>query len=525
MLSDTLRTAAERFGDRTAWVSPNGLKLSYAQADRLADEVAAGLGAAGLEPGDVLGLVLPPSVEYMVSYLAAARLGAITAGVNHRLTRAEQQKLLDLVGPSLVLDAQGGPDADGSSQLHNGSRPRLGSRTSPPVLRVDPAESIDGFLAELRGVPASTGVQYSRDRAVAIVFTSGTTGRPRGAVFCGRQLEFITSIDTGNVWGDPLKPGFHTLSGMSLTHLGPMTKLPGNLMRGSTTHLLEHWSPLTALELTQRHQMPVLAGVPTQIALMLHHERFDDFDLSCVQAVIMGGGPASPGLISEARDRLGVPAMLRYSCTEAGTGVGTQPTDRPDEIPGTVGRPHEGVELTIRSAAGELLPDGTEGEVCLNSPGVMSAYWGDPEATAVVFTSDGAVRTGDTGRLVNGSLVLVGRSTDMFVRGGNNVHPLEVEAVLEKHPKVREVAVIAQSDETMGEIGVAVVIPAEEPPPTLEDLRKFAGAELAGYKLPERLVITKEFPLTAMDKLDRAAVAALAENQLRKPGIETDRNQ
>lgn len=516
MLSDTLRTAAERFGDRIAWVSPTGLKLSYGQADRLADEVAAGLVARGLRPGDVLGLILPPSAEYLVSYLAAARLGAITAGVNHRLTPSEQQKLLDLADPSLVLDTQP------QSSL---SRVGSGSRTLPSVLQVDPAKSIDGFLTELRGVPVGAGIHYSADRAVAIVFTSGTTGTPRGAVFCGRQLEFITSIDTGNVWSDPLEPALHTLSGMSLTHLGPMTKLPGNLMRGSTTHLLERWSPLTALELTQRHEMPVLAGVPTQIALMLHHDRFGDFDLSCVQAVIMGGGPASPGLISEARDRLGVPVMIRYSCTEAGTGVGTEPTDRPEETPGTVGRPHEGVELTIRSSAGELLPDGAEGEVCLKSPAVMSAYWRDPDATALAFTADGAVRTGDSGRLVNGSLVLVGRSRDMFVRGGNNVHPGEVEAVLEKHPGVRQVAVIAQADETMGEIGVAVVIPASEIPPTLEDLREFAGAELAAYKLPERLVLTKELPLTPMDKLDRPAVAALAEERPGKSGSETEPNE
>ena len=202
---------------------------------------------------------------------------------------------------------------------------------------------------------------------------------------------------------------------------------------------------------------------------------------------------------------------VRYACTEAGTGLGTSFTDPPEDAEVSVGRAHPGIELALRDlATGVEVADGEVGEVCLRSPAVMSGYWRDPEATAAAFWPDGFVRTGDLGHLDDqGRLRLVGRAKEMYVRGGYNVYPMEVEAVLAGHPGVAEVAVVGVADEVMGEIGVAVVTPTDAAaPPTLEDLRAFAADRLAHHKLPERLRLVDQLPLTPMEKVDKRALAA-----------------
>jgi acyl-CoA synthetase (AMP-forming)/AMP-acid ligase II len=325
-------------------------------------------------------------------------------------------------------------------------------------------------------------------------------------VFTGRQLDFITQVDTGGRWG----PGGHTIGGTSLAHLGPTTKLPGNLMRGGTTHLLSQWTASAAIELVERHRMAGIGGIPTQIALMLADPTLDDHDLSSLQAVVIGGGPSTPALVREIRERLGAAVAVRYSCTEAGVGVGTTFDDPPEDAEESVGRPHDGVELTIRTESGERLSTGEVGEVCLRSEAVMTGYWRDPEATADAFAEDGAVRTGDLGHLdERGRLHLVGRIREMYVRGGYNVYPVEVEAVLSTHPAVAAIAVVPRPDPVMGELGVAVVVPtAGMVPPTLDELRTFGVDRLARHKLPEELRLVDALPLTPGEKVDRRALVA-----------------
>jgi acyl-CoA synthetase (AMP-forming)/AMP-acid ligase II len=483
--------AAERFGRTPAYVGTTGLELTYADLDRLAGEVAVGMAAQGVREGDVVLLLLPASPEYVVAYVAASRLGAITAGVNSRLAAPERDALLAAVEPALVVAtrelAPTGPPsqvvelAAAPDELLAPLRPRRSTRDRPPPLAADP------------------------DRPVAIVFTSGTTGLPKGVVFAGRQLEAITAIDTGGQWGG----GGAQLAGTSFATLGPMTKLPGNVMKGGTTHLVERWRAEEALDLTERLRLTAVAGIPTQVALMLRDPTFDQRDLSSVRAVVMGGGPATPALVREARKRLGVPVAIRYSCTEAGIGVGTSFDAPIEDAEVSVGRPHAGITLTIRSADGTLLPSGEEGEVCLASDAVMSGYWNDPAATAAALTDDGAVRTGDVGWIdPEGRLRLTGRSKEIYVRGGYNVAPQQVEAVLADAPGVRDVAIVPRPDDVMGEVGVAVVVPADpSSPPTLDQLRNHAEVHLARHELPEDLLVVDALPLTAAEKLDRRTLA------------------
>jgi acyl-CoA synthetase (AMP-forming)/AMP-acid ligase II len=473
----TIAEAARRFGDRTAFVTPRGWSLSYADVDRISDEVAVGLAVRDVAAGDVVGLVLPPGPEYLLAYAAAAKLGAISAGVNDRLSARERDAILELAAPRVVVTAAEAPPADEATHVLREFRME---GDAPRLLADDP------------------------DRPVAIIFTSGTTGLPKGALYCNRQLAFITQTDVGDTWDG----GGRSLSGTSFAHLGFMTKLTGNLRRGGTTFIMERWHARPALELLAREHMTTVAGVPTQFALMLRDPQFDDFDLSSVQYIVAGGGPITPGLAEEARRRFGARLSTRYSCTEAGIGLGTAFDDPDEDAIVSVGRPHASVELSLRDGEGGPVSGDGIGEVCLRSPAVMSGYWRDTEQTRAAFTSDGFVRTGDLGWIDDrGRLRLVGRSKEMYVRGGYNVYPVEIESVLSTHPEVAAVAVVPRPDDVMGEVGVAAVVPRDPArPPALADLRSFAAPHVAAYKLPDALELLDALPLTVGDKVDRRAL-------------------
>jgi acyl-CoA synthetase (AMP-forming)/AMP-acid ligase II len=241
---------------------------------------------------------------------------------------------------------------------------------------------------------------------------------------------------------------------------------------------------------------------------MLAEPDFDDFDLTSLGFIVVGGGPVTPGLATEARERFGAALATRYSCTEAGIGLGTAFDDPDEDAVVSVGRPHASVDLAVLDEDDRPVAGGEIGRVCLRSPAVMAGYWRDPEGTRAAFTATGHVRTGDLGWVDElGRLRLVGRSKEMYVRGGYNVYPVEVEAVLSTHPDLRAVAVVPRPDPVMGEVGVAVVV-ADGDAPSLDDLRTFAADRLARHKLPEDLVVVDTLPLTAGEKLDRRALAA-----------------
>lgn len=494
MLPATVRECARRFGDDVAFATPEGWGLGFADLDRLSDEAAAGLLARGVSAGDVVALVLPSTPDYVVAYVALAKLGAITVGVNPRLAPTERAAALDAVGPGVVLV---------TDELAEGV---------PSDVDIEPvtvADHAGGLLEAQRsghaGAAAPT-IAEDPDRPVAIVLTSGTTGRPKGAWFTNRELAAITAFDVGDRWGG----GSPMLASTQFAHVGFMTKLPWYLRLGATTHLLHRWRAADVLDLVERHRIPVLGTVAPQVALMLRDPRFDDRDLSCVQAIIAGAGPSSPSLVDEARRRFGAAYSIRYSSTESGgVGTGTAFDADDEEALYTVGRPRDGIDLEIRDEADRPVPVGEIGEVCLRSPAMLRGYWNAPEETARTLAG-GWLHTGDLGHLdERGLLRLAGRSKEMFIRGGYNVFPLEVEVVLEQHPAVGAVAVVPRPDPVMGEIGVAVVVPAPgAEPPTVDDLRAFAEGRLAKYKLPEAVRAVGDLPLTPMQKLDRRALAA-----------------
>jgi acyl-CoA synthetase (AMP-forming)/AMP-acid ligase II len=491
VLASTVRQAARRFGELAAFVDPDGSAVSYADLDRRSDAVAAALAARGVGQGDRVALRLPSDSRYVVAYAAAAKLGAITAGVNPRLAPPEQAALVDLADPAVALTEPGEVDAlarNGAAQVD-----RAGP---PPPLPDDP------------------------DRPVAIVFTSGTTGLPKGAVFCERQLEAVAACDTGGAWAAEGAAGPAMLAATQFAHVGFTTKLPWYLRIASRTHILERWRADDVLRTIAEQRMPSIGGVAPQIALMLRSPEIERHDWDHVRTIVMGGAASPPALVTAARERFDAAYSIRYSSTESGgCGTGTAFDADDDEALHTAGRPRPGVEVTVRALGPDdrdpPVPEGEVGELWLRSPTQMTGYWRDPAATAAAITPDGWLRTGDLARIDERGLVrLTGRVKEMFVRGGYNVYPAEVEAALAAHPAVADVAVVPRPDPVMGEIGVAVVAPVDPmAPPTLDDVRGFLRERLAAYKLPEALRVVDALPLTPMQKVDRRALTA-AENQV-----------
>ncbi len=476
MIPGVVREAARRFRDRVAVVSHEGTELTYFDLYHHSEAVAAGLAERGVRQGDVVALALPSGFDYVIAYLATARLGAITTGVNPRFSPDERTNVIARAAPKLVIASDELADGIADDVEVVCDLPR--SDEKPPArLPLDPA------------------------RVATIVFTSGTTGEPKGAVFRNRQLAAITMFDNGGVWGN----GGPMLSSTEMCHVGFMTKLPWYLRAGSRIHLLRKWRAEDALRTISEQKIASVGGIGAQVALMMRLPNFDDYDVSAVKAIVVGGGPSPKALIEEARERFQAAYSVRYSSTESG-GVGTLTAfDAPDEETlHTVGRPRQGIELVIRDANGDPIPDGEVGEVTLRSPAMMSEYWNDPENTAAAL-KEGWLYTQDLGSLdAAGCLRLAGRTKEMFIRGGYNVYPLEVEAILQSHPDVAHVAVIPRPDDVMGEIGVAVVVPGDPAtPPTLEALRDFASGHLAAYKLPEAIRVVDELPYTGMQKVDR----------------------
>jgi acyl-CoA synthetase (AMP-forming)/AMP-acid ligase II len=525
-LAQAVRKAARDHGPAVALVAGRGpASLTFEQLNAASETFAARLAVRGIGSGQVAALLLPSSIDYVVAYCALAKVGAITAGIGAHYAPGERAAMLEHAKPSVVI---------GTEDLLTGRLPD--AQIIPVRLAQDRREYAGGLPVLGRDHAATaraarrTDARHSTLQAAnrphrdpeAIVFTSGTTGLPKGALFCAQQISAITAMDAQGQSG-PLP----MLVATGLNHVGFMTKLAGHLLSGNRLHIMKRWRAADALDLVCAERINVIGGVAAQVALLLRVPEPAAYDTSNIKALIIGGGPSPAALVRQAREAFGAAYSVRYSSTESG-GLGTL----------TVGRPRAGTEVSIRDEEGVPVPPLQTGEVWLRADSVMSEYWRSPEATLQTLTPDGWLRTGDLGRLDEaGCLRLAGRRDDMFIRGGYNVHPQEVEAVLQEHPGVGEVAVVPKDDPVMGQVGVAFVVAPrretpiretrnqetpnrETPSPdtpspdtslTLEDLRTFAAARLAKHKLPEDLRVVDRLPLTSGAKVDRSALRKLME--------------
>jgi acyl-CoA synthetase (AMP-forming)/AMP-acid ligase II len=272
------------------------------------------------------------------------------------------------------------------------------------------------------------------------------------------------------------------------------------------------WTAGEMVGLLGAEHITVAGGVPTQWAKLLDEPGLATVDTSALRIGVVATAPAPPELVARVSERLGCALVVRYAMTESPSNTGTEPDDPPDVSFRTVGRPQPGVEVELRGDDGAPVARGEIGRVHIRSACVMRGYWNAPELTAEALDDDGWLRSGDLGAFdTAGNLHLVGRVSDLYIRGGYNVYPLEVEHVLVEHPAVAAAAIVGAPREVIGEIGVAFVVPAPgHPEPTLDQLRTWVRERLADYKAPDELRLVEALPMTAMSKVDKRALALLA---------------
>jgi fatty-acyl-CoA synthase len=360
----------------------------------------------------------------------------------------------------------------------------------------------EGFIAS--GVPTERLPSVDPAAPAQILYTSGTTGRPKGAVLHHRGLTNNARLSfealgarPGDVTVNPM-PLFHVAGGGLLT-LGPIQSL-------GTHVLMPQFSPALVLELVETYRGAGLGGVPTMLTAILDHPDLARRDLSSLRYAVAGGAPVPPALVRRVEATLGVPFSIVYGQTESSCTVTfTRAGDTPDERAETVGRPLPHTEVTILDpATGAPLPAGEIGEICTRGYLVMSGYLDDPAATATAIDAGGWLHTGDLGSLdAHGCCRIAGRLKEMIIRGGENVYPREIEAVLAGHPGVAGAAVVGVPDVFWGEEVAAAIVAREGAAPSEAELTELCRRHLARFKVPSRWEFVDGLPLTPTGKVDK----------------------
>jgi acyl-CoA synthetase (AMP-forming)/AMP-acid ligase II len=484
----------------------------YAEWDAEADRFARALLAAGCRKGDRLVLLLPPVPEYAFCYLGAARVGVITAGVSTRYRRHEIGEILANADPKLIVtvDTAEGVDFPALIESVSGGAPSLervvcfggGAGTLTDFLAA--GDRADTDLAAAEAAVASTD-------PIAIVYTSGTTGTPKGAVYDSAAMIALTRMFATRLPAPP-PPGEPNLwPGMSLTHVGFMARVHIQLGFAGTLVLHDRFDARWCVAQLQRLRPARLGGFPPVLVMLTRDAEFARCDWSFIRSVTFGGAPLAQHLVDEITAKLGVDVFTGYSCTETAIISATLASDPPERRLGTVGRPTPGVTVRIVNDARRPLPAMAPGRIAVLSPATMRSYWRRPEESAAALDEAGWLYTEDFGFLdADGYLHLLGREKDMYFRAAFNVYPGEVEAVLQQHPQVSQAAVVGVPDDVLGQKGWAFVVPVDpRNPPTLDELRAHVGAELASYKRPDGLTIVEALPTNAMYKVDKRALRTL----------------
>jgi acyl-CoA synthetase (AMP-forming)/AMP-acid ligase II len=501
-----LDRAATINGDVEAYVEPEQRgrerrSMTFAEWRARADATACVLADLGVGLDDVVCLVLPPSIEFAVLFQAIVRLGAVTSGVNPRMGAAERDSIFDRMVPVLtVVEKEGGI----------GLPPTAGRLVELAEVK----DALDG--------PALARPRRRSDDPVAVVWTSGTTGLPKGALF---DHESLRAVAKGT---DVLSsPGDRRLSPLPFSHVSYVTRAWDEIANGVTTIISPApWRAETSVAAMIAEDVTVAQGVPTQWALMMELNELSAANLPSLRVAGTGAARMAPSQVRELSERLEVPVVVRYTSTETSLGTGTRPGD-PDEVVAlTVGRPVPGVEMLLVDEQGAVVPRGEVGRVRLRSAAVMRGYVSsrageergtpvsvDPSLTQGVRDSDGWVTTGDFGLLDrDGNLSLVGRDNELYQRGGYNVYPAEVEQALDSMAVIAQVAVVAGEDPILGEVGVAFCVTAPGADvPELDAVRRHVAGLLADYKAPDVLVELDVLPVTPMGKVDKRSLKAAAD--------------
>jgi acyl-CoA synthetase (AMP-forming)/AMP-acid ligase II len=507
--------ARDHFGDAEALVDGD-VRLSFAELSQHTEEAARAYTAGGVAPGDRIAIWAPNVWEWVVAALGAYRAGATVVTLNTRFKGPEAGHILRTSGAKVLVTIAGFLDTDYLALRDQaGALPDL---TETILLRgEDPrATSYDDFLARADAVPP--GEVATRSQAVApgdtsdIIFTSGTTGAPKGAM-----LGHSASIRAYTAWSDVvglgaddryliINPFFHCF--------GLKAGILACLLTGAT--ILPHpvFDVPAVMQRVTEERITMLPGPPAIYQTILDHPELDRYDLSSLRLAVTGAAAVPVEMIRRMRAELTFRTIVTgYGLTEA-SGIATmcRHDDDPETIAHTAGRAIEGIEVLVVQDDGTELPRGEPGEVVVRGYNVMQGYFGDPEATRTAVDAEGWLHTGDIGTMdERGNLRITDRLKDMFIVGGFNAYPAEIENIVLTHPGVAQVAVVGIEDARMGEVGMAFVVPRAGQTVDPEELVAWCRDHMANYKVPRRIELVDALPLNASGKVLKYQLRARAE--------------
>ena len=506
---DIVREHARLSGDVAAFTYA-GEELTFAEIDAGADQVANGLVALGVKPGDRVAFLGKNHPLYFEAFLGANRIGAVMTPVNWRLAAPEVAYVLDNSCAKVVFVGEGFAEVLGQIRPHCPHVEQVIGIDAPDYRGTDYRTWRDGFSA----TPPAHRVRADDDALQ--LYTSGTTGKPKGSVITHGSL--LSSRD-GTAAGDELRewqepiPGDVTLLAMPCFHISGTGTGIGTLVAGTNSIVLPEYDPTKALDLIENFNISKIFLVPAALQTLLNHPKVGEVDFSRLKYVTYGASPIPLELMREAIRVMGCGFVQMYGMTEtSGTIVALDPEDHVPEGSvrmRSVGKPLAGVEIKVIDEAGNEVPAGTVGEIATRSNKNMRGYWNNPDATASTIDAEGWLRTGDAGYLdEDGYLYIHDRVKDMIISGGENVYPAEVENALYSHPKVADVAVIGVPDPKWGEaVKACVVVKAGE---TLTEAELIAHARtlIAGYKCPKSVDFIPALPRNPSGKILRRELRA-----------------
>ncbi len=510
-----LRDTARRAGEAEA-VIVGETRVSYTALVSMVDRSARALLSAGIAPGDRVAVWAPNSLEWIVAALGITSAGGVLVPINTRFKGAEAAYLLERSGARVLFTVRGFLDTDYPALLTS-AEVALPALEHTVLLSGDADATttewgtwLERADAVMQGQLDERIASIGPDDASDVVFTSGTTGNPKGVVMAHGQ-----TLRAYLAWCDfaDLREGDRYLIANPFFHIfGYKAGLLASLMRGATIVPVPVFDPAVVLELVERERITVLPGPPTIYQILLDHPDRSHYDISSLRVAVTGAADIPVELIRRVREELPFERILTgYGLTEAGTVTGSAPDDDFEHIATTVGRPWDGFEVRTVIDTGADAATGEPGEVLVRGATVMRGYLDDPDATAAALDADGWLHTGDLGTLdADGYLRIVGRIKDMFLVGGFNAYPAEIENLLLRHPRIAQAAVIGVPDARLGEVSAAFVVLDPGPPVEPADVIAWARDEMANYKVPRSVVFLDELPVNATGKVVKDELRALA---------------
>ncbi|HUR76965.1 MAG TPA: FadD3 family acyl-CoA ligase [Acidimicrobiales bacterium] len=494
-----LEASTVRFGERDAVVDGE-VRLTWAALRESSRQFADVLTTSGVGPGDRVAIWAPNSWQWIVAVFGIWDAGATLVPVNTRFKGAEAVPLLARSAAKALVTVSEFLGVDYLAMLEGADLPALQTR-----IRLDSVELVAPGASSAHQASA-----VADDDVSDILFTSGTTGVPKGVV-----MTHARTLQVARDWVamTRLSPDDRYLMVNPYFHMfGLKAGILACTVAGATMYPEAVFDVGVALERVSSERITVFPGAPTIYQSILDHPNRARDDLSSLRLAVTGAADIPVELIRRVRDELPFEVIISgYGLSEAGTATATDYDDDPETVATTVGRARPGFEIRIVDGERDLVV-GEAGEILLRGPSVMLGYLDDAEATAAAKSDDGWLRTGDLGVLDEcGNLRIVGRIKDMFIVGGFNAYPAEIENALLRHPDVREAAVIGIPDGRLGEVGVAFVVTASDDPKAADAIRTWCKAEMANYKVPRAVRVVGALPRNAGGKVVKDDLRAMVD--------------